>query len=109
MSFDPIVDALKLAHSLVWENQGPTTEADTVLQLCELIHSQFVRSALQRGSDALPIFVLRDIARVLTDQSQSHGMTLVRIREVLDDPQLNELLGFPQRRWITHRPRPRSL
>lgn len=109
MSFDPIVDALKLAHSLVWENQRPTTEADTVLQLRELVHSPSVRSALERSSDSLPMFALRDLVRVLTDHSQPHGMTLVRIREVLDDPQLNELLGFPQRRWITYRPRPRSL
>jgi hypothetical protein len=109
MSFDPIVDALKLAHSLVWENQRPTTEAATVLQLRELVHSPSVRSALARSSDSLPTFALRDIVRVLTDHSQTHGETIARVRTVLDDPQLNEVLGFPQKRWIRFRPRPTNL
>jgi hypothetical protein len=109
MSFDPIVDALKLAHSLVWENTRPTTESDTVLQLRDLVHSSFVRSALECSSDSLPAFALREVARALTDQSQTPGDTIARIRNVLDDPQLNALLGFPQKRWITFRPRPRNL
>jgi hypothetical protein len=104
-----IVDALKVSHGLVWENLRPTTESATVLQLRELVHSPTVRSALERGSDALPTFALRDVAQVLTDQSQTHGETLARIRSVLDDPQLNEVLGFPQKRWIAFRQRPRSL
>jgi hypothetical protein len=109
MSSDEIiVDALKLAHSLVWENQRPTTEAATLLQLRELLHSPSVRSALERSSDSLPKFALRDVARVLTDHSQPHGEALAQIRNVLDDPQLNELLGFPQKRWITFRPRPKT-
>jgi hypothetical protein len=109
MSFDPIVDALKLAHSLVSENTRPTTESDTVLQLRDLVHSSFVRSALQRSSDSLPAFALREVARALTDQSQTPGDTIARIRNVLDDPQLNALLGFPQQRWVRFRPRPRNL
>jgi hypothetical protein len=109
MSFHPIVDALKLAHSLVWENTRPTTESDTVLQLRDLIHSSFVRSALERSSDSLPAFALREVARALTDQSQTPGGTIARIRNVLDDPQLNALLGFPQKGWIRFRPGPRNL
>jgi hypothetical protein len=109
MSSDPIVNALKLAHKLVWENLRPTTEAATVSQLRDLIHSPPVRSALERSSDSLPAFALRDVARALTDQSQTHGETIARIQNVLDDPQLNEVLGFPQKRWIRFRPRPRNL
>lgn len=86
-----------------------TTDAATVLRLPELVHSPSVRSALERGSDSLPTFALRDVARVLTDQSQTHGETLARIRNVLDQPHLNDALGLPQNRWITFRPRPRNL
>jgi hypothetical protein len=108
MSFDPIVDALKVAHSLVWENT-PSTESDKVLQLRDLVHSSFVRSALERSSDSLPAFALREVVCALTDQSQTPGKTIARIRNVLDDPQLNEVLRFPQKRWIRFRPRPRNL
>jgi hypothetical protein len=104
-----IVDALKVAHSLMWQNPCPTTDAVTVLSLRELVHSPSVRSALERGSDSLPTFALRDVARVLTDESQTHGETLAQIRKVLDRPDLNEALGLRQKRWITFRTRPRNL
>jgi hypothetical protein len=104
-----IVDALKLAHSLVSQNPRPTTDAATVLRLRELVHLPPVRPALQRGSDSLPTFALRDVARVLTDQSQTHGETMARIRNVLDEPHLNEALGLRQNGWIAFRPRPRNL
>src|SRR5262245_5401017 len=68
-----IVDSLMLAYSLVWQNLRPTTDAATVLRLRELLHSPSVRSALERGSDSLPTFALREVARVLTDQSQGGG------------------------------------
>ena len=86
MSLNPIVDALKLAHSLVWENSRATTESGTVLQLRDLVHSPVVRSALERSSDTLPAFALREVTRVLSDQLQTHGKTIARIRNVLDEP-----------------------
>jgi hypothetical protein len=81
-----IVDALKLAHSLTWHNLRPETDAATVLRLRELVHSPSVRSALERGSDTLPAFALREVASVLSDQSQTHGQTIARIRNILDEP-----------------------
>src|SRR5262249_44372554 len=76
-----IVDALKLAHSLVWENLRPTTAAATVLQLRELLHSPSVRSALERSSDALPAFAFtsrrarayRPIVNPRGDHSENSG------------------------------------
>ena len=111
MSSDRIVvDALKLAQSLVGQNLRPTTDAaTTVSRLREIFHLPSARAALERGSDSLPTFALRDVARVLTDQSQTHGETIARIRNVLDEPHLNEALGLRQNRWITFRPRPRNL
>ena len=108
MSFDPlIVHALKLAHSLLCQNLPPAhlTDAGIVLRLRELIHSPSVRSALERGSDTFPAFALREVARVLSDHSQTHGETIVRIRNVLDEPHLNEALGLQNRRSISG-PRP---
>jgi hypothetical protein len=58
-----IVDALRLAHGLVWQNLRPTTDAATVSQLRDLVHSPSVRSALERSSDTLPAFALREVAR----------------------------------------------
>jgi hypothetical protein len=81
-----IVDALRLAHGLVWQNVRPTTDAATVSQLRDLIHSPSVRSALEHSSDTLPAFALREVARALSDQSQPHGETIARIRNVLDEP-----------------------
>jgi hypothetical protein len=61
-----IVDALKLAHSLVGQNLRPATDAaTTVLRLRALFHLPSVRAALERGSDSLPTFALREVARVL--------------------------------------------
>jgi hypothetical protein len=81
-----IVDALKLAHSLAWHNLRSKTDAATVLRLRELVHSPSVRSALERGSDTLPAFALREVARVLSDESQTHRPTMARIRNILDEP-----------------------
>ena len=81
-----IVDALRLAHGLIWQNLRPTTDAAKVSQLRDLVHSPSVRSALKRTSDTLPAFALREVTRVLSDQSQSHGETIARVRNVLDEP-----------------------
>jgi hypothetical protein len=104
-----IVEALKLARSLVGQNLRPATDAATVLRLRELFHSPSVRAALERGSDSLPAFALREIARVLSDQLLTHGEVIGRIRNVLDEPHLNEALGLRQNRWITFRPPPGNL
>ena len=98
MSFDcVIVQALTLAHSLVLvcQNLPPAhlTEASIVLRLRDLVHSPSVRLALERGSDAVPAFALREIARVLSDYSQTHGEIIVRTQNVLVEPHLNEALG----------------
>jgi hypothetical protein len=97
-----IVDALKLAHSLLWQNLRP--DAPTVLQLRALVDSPSVRLALERGSDTVPAFALREIACVLSNQSQTHGETILRIRIVLDD--MKEALGLGQNRRTISGPHP---
>jgi len=111
MSFDRvIVQALKLAHNLVCQNLRPAhlTEASIVLRLRELVHSPSVRLALERGSDTVPAFALREIARVLSDYSQTYGEIIVRTRNVLVEPHLNEELGLRQSRRTTFGPYPRG-
>jgi hypothetical protein len=97
-----IVQALTLAHNLVLvcQNLPPAhlTDASIVLRLRELVYSPSVRLALERGSDTLPAFALREVACVLSDYSQIHGEIIVRTRDVLDEPHLNEALGLPQNR-----------
>jgi hypothetical protein len=105
-----IVQALKLAHNLVCQNLPPAhlTEASIVLRLRELVHSPSVRLALERGSDTVPAFALREIARVLSDYSQTYGEIIVRTRNVLVEPHLDEALGLRQSRRTTFGPYPRG-
>ena len=93
-----IIDALRLAHGLLWQSLGPATEAGTVLRLRELLHSASIRSAMERGSDSVPAFALREVARVLSDYLQTHGETIAQIRNVLDEPHLKEALDLPRDR-----------
>ena len=101
-----IVHALKVAHSLLRQNPANLTDAATVLQLRELVNSPSVRSALEHGSDTLLAFALREVARVLSDRSQIHGETIVRLRNVLEEPHLSAALGVRQNRWIISGSRP---
>jgi hypothetical protein len=103
-----ILQTLKLAHGLMCLDRAPAqTDAATVLRVRELVHSPSVRAALERGSDSLPAFALREIARVLSDYSQTYGESIVRIRNVLDEPHLSEALGFRQNRRTILGQRPR--
>jgi len=104
MSSDHIIgDALKLACTLLCQNvsSSPLTDARTVLRLRSFVHSPAIRSALRHGSDALPVFALREVARVLSDYSLTYGETIVRIRNVLDDPHLSAALGLRNPRSIS--------
>ena len=89
MSYDrAIVDAIKVAQNLLWQNLPPThnlSDAATVLRFRELVRSPAVRSALERSSDTLLAFALRAVERVLSDQSLTHRETI------------NRALGRPRR------------
>jgi hypothetical protein len=87
-----IVDAVSVAQKVLSQSLGPATHGGTVFRLRELVDSPSVRSALERGSDTLSAFALRQIAHVLSNHSQTHAETIGRIRDILDDPHLNE--GF---------------
>ena len=66
-----IVDAIKVAQDLLLQNLPPAhnfTDAATVMRFRELVRSQAIRSALDRSSDTLLTFALREVERVLCDQ-----------------------------------------
>jgi hypothetical protein len=93
-----IVEVIKAAQDLLSQNLPPAhnlTDAATVMRFRELIRSQAIRSALERGSDTLFVFALRAVERVTSDHSQTNRQTINRLWEVLDDPHLNKALGNP--------------
>jgi hypothetical protein len=99
MSSDRIIaDGVKVARHLLQQNLPPThnlTDAAVVLRFRELVHSQAIRSALERGSDTVLAFALREVERALCDQSRPHRETINRLWNILDDPHLNQALGLP--------------
>jgi hypothetical protein len=105
-----IVDAIKVAQNLLWQNLPSThnlSDAATVLRFRELVRSPAVRLALEGSSDTLLAFALRAAERVLSDQSRTHRETINRLWNVFDDPYLNKALGLPQNSRITFGPYPR--
>ena len=95
-----------MAQDLLRQNLPPTrllTDAATVMRFRELIRSQAIRLALERGSDTVLAFALREVGRVLCDQSRPHRETINRLWDVLDDPHLNQALGLPQQSRMTRR------
>jgi hypothetical protein len=108
MSYDrAIVDAIKVAQNLLWQNLPPThnlSDAATVLRFRELVRSPAVRSALERSSDTLLAFALRAVERVLSDQSLTHRETINRLWDVLDDPNPNQALGVRPNSRMTFGP-----
>jgi len=99
MSSDRIIaDGIKVAQHLLRQNLPSThnlTDAAVVLRFRELVHSQAIRSALERSSDTVLAFALREVERALCDQSQPHRETINRLWDILDDPHLSQALGRP--------------
>src|SRR6266581_9616490 len=99
-----IVDAIKVI--LLRQNLPPThnlTDAATVMRFRELVRSQAIRSALDRSSDTLLTFALREVERVISDQSRTNRETINQLWDILDDPHLNKALGLPQNSRMTSR------
>jgi hypothetical protein len=93
-----IVEGIKVAKDLLRQNLPPThnlTDAAVVLRFRELVRSQAIRSALERSSDTVLTFALREAERVLCDQSRPHRETINRLWDILDDAHLNQALGLP--------------
>ena len=99
MSSDHVIaEGIKVAQNFLRQNLPSTrnlTDAAVVLRFRELVRSQAIRSALERSSDTVLAFALREVERVLCDQSRPHRETINRLWDILDDPHLNQALGLP--------------
>ena len=105
-----IVDAIKMAQRLLWQNLPPThslPNATTVTRFRDLVRSPAVQSALERSSDTFPAFALRAVERVLADRSRTDREIISRLWDVFDDPDLNQALGLPQNSRIAFGPYPK--
>jgi hypothetical protein len=94
-----IVDAIKVAQDLLRQNLPSThnlTDAAAVMRFRELVRSQAIRSALLT-------FALREVERVISDQSRTNRETINQLWGILDDPHLNNALGFHQNSRISFR------
>src|SRR2546430_8203474 len=70
-----IIDAIKMAQRLLWQNLPPThsmPDATTVMRFRDLVRSPAVQSALERSSDTFPAFTLR-ADRKSTRLNSSHS------------------------------------
>jgi len=106
-----IVDAIKMAQRLLWQNLPPThslPDATTVIRFRDLVRSPAIQSALERSSDTFAAFSLRALERVLAaDRSRTDREIISRLWDVLDDPHLNQALGLPQNSRIAFGPYPK--
>src|SRR6516164_4357295 len=95
---------------LLWQNPAPThklPDATTVMRFRDLVRSPAIQSALERSSDTFAAFTLRALERVLADRSRTDREIISLLWEVLDDPHLNQALGFPQNSRIAFGPYPK--
>ena len=67
------------------------------------MRSPAIQSALERSSGTFAAFTLRAVERVFADRSRTDREIISRLWDVLDDPHLNQALGFPQNSHIAFR------
>ena len=105
-----VIDAVKMAQRLLWQNLAPThnlPDATTVTRFRDLVRSPAIQSALERSSDTFAAFTLRALERALADQSRTDREIISRLWDLLDDLHLNEALGLPQNSRIAFGPYPK--
>jgi hypothetical protein len=61
--------------------------------------SQAIRSALDRSSETLLTFALREVERVFSDQSRTNR-EINQLWDILDDPHVNNALGRELVTWL---------
>jgi hypothetical protein len=78
-----------------------STDAATVMRIYELVCSQAIRLAFERGSDTLLTFVLRAVVRVVSEQSRTNRETINQLWDILTTHY--KALGLPQNSRMTFR------
>ena len=111
MQYDLVIKrTLREAQGILWANLPPASnlpDAQAVKSLRALVRTPQVHQALKRGNDTALCFVLRAVNRILSDKDQPDRVTISRLWEVLDEPELNRALGIRQNsRMILGRKKP---
>ena len=110
MQYDLVIKrTLREAQSILWANLPPASnlpDAQAVKSLRALVRTPQVHQALARGNDTALCFVLRAVNRILSDKDQPDRVTISRLWEVLDEPELNRALGIRQNSRILGRKKP---
>src|SRR5262249_23266182 len=99
MQYDLVIKrTLREAQGMLWANLPPASnlpDAQAVKSLNSrqaLARTPQVHQALKRGNDTALCFALRAVNRILSDEGQPNT-TINRLRDVLDEPELNRALG----------------
>src|SRR5258707_13193523 len=82
-----IIDAIKMAQRLLWQNLAPThnlPDATTVMRVRDLVRSPAIQSALERSSDTFAAFALRAVESALADRSGSDREIMSRLWDLID-------------------------
>ena len=111
MQYDLVIKrTLREAQGMLWANLPPASnlpDAQAVKSLRALIRTPQGQQVLERGNDTALWFVLRAVNRILSDKDQPDRVTISRLWEVLDEPELNRALGIRQNsRMILGRKKP---
>jgi hypothetical protein len=111
MQYDLVIKrTLREAQGILWANLPPASnlpDAQAVKSLGALIRTPQGQQVLERGNDTALCFVLRAVNRILSDKDQPDRVTISRLWEVLDEPELNRALGIRQNsRMILGRKKP---
>ena len=100
MQYDLVIKrTLREAQGMLWANLPPASnlpDAQAVKSLRALVRTSQVHQALKRGNDTALCFALRAVNRILSDKDQPDRVTISRLWEVLDEPELNRALGIRQ-------------
>jgi hypothetical protein len=92
MSSDRIIaDAIKVAQDFLRQNLPPThslTDTATVTRVRELVQSPSIRSALERSSDTLLAFALREVERelLMTSTALAAGAMVMHLFDAFAQP-----------------------
>jgi hypothetical protein len=114
MQYDRVIrQALCDAQDILWANLPPShnlTDDGAVAGLRAGIAVPAVQEAIEQGNDTALCFVLRAVNHILTEQSESPRRTIDRLWNVLDDRELNGMLGLKQNaRMFFRRKKPPAL
>ena len=100
MQYDLVIKrTLRDAQAILWANLPPASnlpDVQAVKSLRSLVRTPQGQQLLERANDTALCFVLRAVNRILSDEDQPDRVTISRLSQVLDEPELNRALGLEQ-------------